>query len=111
MIYAIQEAKKRKPYNGGITMWAVSCLLNLYEYYIECAARAPEHAPNNWKWCKRYYNEVYKTLGDIPQDIFAQHYNETMRNAYMGNKLDGIIPVMGIYKFLEELQKEDNDNG
>jgi glycosyltransferase involved in cell wall biosynthesis len=71
MIYAIQEAKKRKPYNGNITMWAVSCLLNLYEYYIECVGRAPEHAENNWKWCKRYYNEVYKSLGEIPQDIFA----------------------------------------
>jgi hypothetical protein len=66
MIYAIKEAKKRCPYNGGITMWAVNCMLNIYEYYIECAARAPEHAPTNLKWCKRFYNEVYK---DIEPDI------------------------------------------
>lgn len=51
MIFAIKEAKKRAPYNGGITMWAVSCMLNIYEYYIECVGRAPEHASNNWKWC------------------------------------------------------------
>ena len=44
MIFAITEARKRNPYNGFITMWSVVCLLNVYEYYIECVERAPEHA-------------------------------------------------------------------
>ena len=105
MIYAVTEAKKRKPYNGGITMWSVSCMLHIYEYYIECVARAPEHAENNWKWCKRYYDEVYcKVEGDISKEIFAQHYNDTMRNAYIGNKLDGVIPCMGIFEFIDKLK-------
>lgn len=106
MIFAIKEAKKRKPYNGFITMWAVSCMLHIYEYYIECVARASQHAENNFKWCKRYYNEVYKELeNDIPQEIIAQHYNDAMRNAYMGDKLNGIIPCMGFYEFLEALKE------
>ena len=106
MIYAVKEAKKRNPYNGFITMWAVSCMLHIYEYYIECVARAPEHAENNFKWCKRYYDEVYKNFeDDISEEILAQHYNDTMRNAYMGNKLAGIIPCMSIYEFLHELKK------
>lgn len=106
MIFAIKEAKKRKPYNGFITMWAVSCMLHIYEYYIECVARASQHAENNFKWCKRYYNEVYKELEkDIPQEIIAQHYNDAMRNAYMGDKLNGIIPCMGFYEFLEALKE------
>ena len=105
MIYAVQEAKKSNPYNGMITMWAVSCMLHLYEYYIECVARAPEHADNNFKWCKRYYDEVYKALEpDISEEILAQHYNETMRNAYMGDKLNGIIPCMSIFEFLDKLK-------
>lgn len=108
MIYAIKEARKRKPYNGFITMWTVSCMLNLYEYYIECVARAPEHADNNYKWCKRYYNEVYSKIeDDISDDIIAQHYNDVMKNAYMGNKLDGIIPCMGIFEFLNKLKEDD----
>ena len=108
MIFAVKEAKKRKPYNGFITMWAVSCLLHIYEYYIECAARAPEHAENNFKWCKRYYDEVYKAIeSDISEDILAQHYNDAMRNAYMGDKLNGIIPCMGIFEFINKL-KEDS---
>lgn len=106
MIYAIKEAKKRKPYNGFITMWSVQCMLNIYEYYIECYARAKNHANTNFKWCKRYYDEVYKDIEkDISDEILAQHYNEVMRNAYMGNKLDGIIPCVGIYEFLDKLKE------
>lgn len=107
MIYAVKEAKKRNPYNGFITMWAVSCMLHIYEYYIECVARAPEHAENNFKWCKRYYDEVYKNFeSDISDEILAQHYNDAMRNAYMGDKLNGIIPCMGIFEFLDKLKEE-----
>ena len=88
-------------------MWAVNCMLNIYEYYIECYARAQEHAENNFKWCKRYYNEIYKDLeNEIPKDIFAQQYNDIMRNAYVGDKLNGIIPHIGIYEFLESLKGE-----
>ena len=108
MIYAIKEARKRKPYNGFITMWTVNCMINLYEYYIECVARAPEHADNNYKWCKRYYNEVYSKIEDnISNEILAEHYNDVMRNAYMGNKLEGIIPCMGIFEFLNKLKEDD----
>ena len=106
MIYAIKEAKKRRPYNGFINMWAVNCMLNIYVYYVECYARAQEHAENNFKWCKRYYNEIYKDLeNEIPKDIFAQQYNDIMKNAYVGDKLNGIIPHIGIYEFLESLKK------
>lgn len=107
MIYAVKEARKRNPYNGFITMWAASCMLHIYEYYIECVARAPEHAPINFKWCKRYYDEVYKELEpNISEEMLAQHYNDIMRNAYMGDKLAGIIPCMGIFEFLNKLKEE-----
>ena len=105
MIYAVKEAKKRRPYNGLITMWAVDCMLNIYEYYIECYARASEHAENNFKWCKLYYDEVYKDLEkDISREILSQQYNNMMRNAYLGNKLNGIIPHIGLFEFLDSLK-------
>ena len=108
MIYAVKEAKRRNPYNGYITMWAVSCMLNIYEYYIEGFARANEHAENNFKWCKLYYDEVFRDLEkDLPPELLAQHYNEVMRNAYMGNKLDGIIPHMTIFEFLDAFKESD----
>ena len=105
MIFAIKEAKKRNPYNGFITMWAVNCMINIYEYYIECVSRAPECADNNFMWCKRYYDEVYSNLkDDISEEMLSNHYNEVMRNAYMGDKLNGIIPCMGILEFLDKLE-------
>ena len=110
MIFAIKEAKKRAPYNGYITMWSVECMLNIYEYYIECYARAKEHADQNFKWCQRYYNEIFKDVEkNISPDIIAQHYNSIMRNAYMGNKLEGIIPCMGIFEFIEKLKESDTE--
>lgn len=110
MIYATKEAKKRNPYNGNIMMWAVSCMLHIYEYYIECVTRASEHAETNFKWCKKYYDEIFKDLEhDISDEILAQHYNDTMRNAYMGDKLNGIIPCMGIFEFLEKLKTYEGE--
>lgn len=106
MIFAIKEAKKRNPYNGFITMWSVNCMLNLYEYYIECCARASEHSENNFKWCKRFYDEVYSSIeDDISDEILASQYNDIMKNAYMGDKLNGIIPCMGIREFLTKLKE------
>lgn len=110
MIFAIKEAKKRNPYNGYITMWSVNCMLNIYEYYIECYARANDHAENNFKWCKKYYNEIYKYLeNDISKEILAQQYNDIMKNAYMGDKLNGIIPHIGIFEFLDSLKDGEED--
>lgn len=107
MIYAVKTAKKCKPYNGFISMWAVNCMLHIYEYYIECVARAPQYAENNFKWCKRYYDEIYKFFEpDISNEILAEHYNDVMQNAYMGNKLNGIIPSIGIFEFLDKLKSE-----
>ena len=107
MIFAIKEAKKRNPYNGYITMWSVNCMLNIYEYYIECFARANEHAATNFKWCKRFYDEVYSLIeNDIPPATLAQQYNDIMRNAYMGDKLNGIIPCMSIFEFITKLKGE-----
>ncbi len=109
MIFAIKEAKKRKPYNGYIAMWSVNCMLNIYEYYIECYARANDHAETNFKWCKRFYDEVYKSIeDDISDEMLAQQYNDIMRNAYAGDKLNGIIPYMSIYEFLNKLRGDIN---
>lgn len=106
MIFAIKEAKKKNPYNGFITMWSVNCMLHIYEYYIECEARAPEHAETNFKWCKWYYDEIFSKIEkDISKEILAQQYNEILRNAYIGNKLEGIIPSMSIYEFLKKLKE------
>jgi hypothetical protein len=83
-------------------------MLNIYEYYIECVGRAPEHAAGNFEWCKRYYNEIYADIkDDISEEMLALHYNDVMKNAYMGDKLNGIIPCMSIFEFINKLEEEN----
>lgn len=36
----------------------------------------------------------------------SQYYNDIMRNIYMGDKLNGIIPYMSIFEFLNKLKAE-----
>ena len=109
MIYAIKEAEKKVPFNGNIMQQKVFILCNLYEYYIETEERDKRFIEQNWKCCLKYYKEIYKEIKDkIPDNIFSEVYNEVMRNCYMGNKLFGIIPRIGIKEFIEQLDKESN---
>ena len=44
---------------------------------------------------------------NISEELLAQHYNEVMKNAYIGGKLDDIIPCMGIFEFLNKLKNNN----
>lgn len=109
MIYAITEANKRQPFNGYIKMFTVEVMCHLYEYYIEAMVRDPRWLDENFDACKRFYHKCYKKIeADITPEVFAQVYNNVMRNAYMGDKLQGIIPAMSVHEFLEKLRTDDN---
>lgn len=107
MIWAITEAEKRNPFNGQILLQKVETMLNLYEYYIETVERDKRFVEQNWNCCVKFYKEVYREVKDkIPEDVFKQVYNNILKGAYLGDKLVQIIPCMGIYEFLEELENE-----
>jgi glycosyltransferase involved in cell wall biosynthesis len=105
MIYAIIEGKKRKPFNGYITQFSIETMCNLYEYYIETVARDKRYMDQNFSYCKKFYDKVYSKIEeDITPEILSTVYNNIMRNAYMGNKLNGIIPHVGLLEFIQELK-------
>lgn len=109
MIWAIKEGEKRNPFNGAILYEKVAIMFNLYEYYIEVVARDKRFIEQNWGSCKLFYKEVYNEVKHkIPDEVFRQAYNDVIRNAYMGDKLQGIIPCMGIQEFLDKLDREIN---
>ena len=109
MIWAIKEGEKRNPFNPAILYEKVAIMFNLYEYYIETVARDKRFIEQNWGSCKLFYKEVYNEVKHkIPDEVFRQAYNDVIRNAYMGDKLNGIIPCMGIQEFLDKLDKEIN---
>ena len=107
MIWAFKEAEKRNPFNGTILYEKVATLMNLYEYFIETEVRDPRFVEQNWGHCKLYYKEIYREVKDkIPEKAFIEAYNNVIRNTYMGDKLNGIIPSMGIYEFINKLEAE-----
>lgn len=107
MIWAFKEAEKRNPFNGTILYEKVATLMNLYEYFIETEVRDPRFIEQNWGYCKHYYKEIYREVKDkIPQKAFIEAYNNVIRNSYMGDKLNGIIPSMSIYEFLRRLEDD-----
>lgn len=107
MIWAFKEAEKRNPFNGAILYEKVATLMNLYEYFIETEVRDDRFVQQNWQSCVQYYQEIYREVKDkIPQKAFIEAYNNVIRNCYMSDKLNGIIPSMGIYEFVDRLEKE-----
>ena len=108
MIYAIREARAKKPENEYIKRFAAECMCNLYEYWIETCARDRRFAEQNMESCKKFYNEVFKDMeGEISEENFSLIYSEIMRNASLGGRLTGIIPEMSINEFMNILKKED----
>lgn len=111
MIWAFKEAEKRNPFNGQILYEKLATMFNLYEYFIETVARDERFIQQNWDCCKKYYREIYGAIkNSIPEDAFKEVYNSVMRNAYMGDKLNGIIPCMSIHEFLNKLDEETTND-
>ena len=107
MIWAIKEAEKRNPFNGDIQFMKLEVFLNLYQYYIETTVRDVRFVEQNWNCCKKFYREIYREIKDkIPDDVFKAVYNKILRNCYMGDKFNGIIPCMGVYDFINKLDSE-----
>ena len=108
MIFAIKHSEKKVPFNGNINMQKVMIFCNLYEYYIETMARDTRFIDQNWGCCKKFYKEIYAEIEDkISDEILSEFYNEVMRNAYAGNKMAGIVPIIGFKEFMQKLKEEN----
>lgn len=106
MIYAINEAKKRRPEEEYITGISIETMVNLYVYYLEIHAWAKDNLENNFKWCKLYYDEIYKHIeNDVPEEKFQTIYTEIMEKTYEAGVLKNVIPHITIYDFIEMLKK------
>ena len=106
-IRALQEAEKQVPFNGEVMKQKVMVFCNLFEYWCETCARDSRYEKQNWECCKKYYKEIYREIKDkISEKSLAGCYNEVMRNCYVSNKLEGVIPKLGFRSFIKELEKE-----
>lgn len=110
MIYAVEEAKKRQPFNGAIDQWVLECMMQLYGYYTETVARNPVFADQNWEYVKKFYHTCYKKIEHIVTDeMMAFAYSAVMQGKSINGSMTGIIPCIGIREFMDKLRSEKYD--
>ena len=110
MIYAINHVKKYKPFSGAYIQWIVSCMLQLYYYYVETVARKPVFAEQNWEYIKKYYHECYKRIEpDISEEIFGQMFSQISQDKWGSGTMFNIVPHIGIHEFMDKVKNEEYD--
>lgn len=103
MIYAIKEAKKQKPFNSYIDMWAIQIMCQLYIYYYQTVKRDSRFVDQNYSYCQKYYREVFKHYDEtMTKDNFSQIFSETLSQQAPG--MADILPERTIYQFIESLK-------
>jgi glycosyltransferase involved in cell wall biosynthesis len=109
MIYAIKGAKKKKPFNGYINLWASQVMFRLYVYWLETCERDPRFKEQNFNSCVKFYKEVFRDINkELSEKIFKEVYSTVMMNSAQG--MIGVAPEVTIYQFLDILEKEISDN-
>lgn len=110
MIYAIQNAKRQKPFDGNIAQWTLSVMLQLYYYYIETVARKPVFSDQNWEYVKKFYNMCYKRIeDDISDEVFSQMFSMASTEKWGSGSMIGIVPHIGIKEFMDKVRSEEYD--
>lgn len=105
MIYAVKSAKRVKPFNNYIDMWAIQVMAQLYNYYYQTVKRDPRFVKQNYASCVKYYKEVFKDLYEKMDKenfdgIFAQTLSEQAPN------MKDIVASETIYQFINKISKE-----
>lgn len=104
MIYAIKNAKKSKPFNNYIDMWAIQTMAQLYIYYYQTVKRDPRFKEQNYNNCKKYYKEIFKRYKDTDKENYSQIFAETLSN--QAPNMRDFVAEKTIYQFIEELGEE-----
>jgi len=108
MIYAVREARKVKPFNSYIDMWAIQVMAQLYLYYMQTVKRDPRFVDQNFSWCARYYRETYAEVARrIPLESINAIFAETMSD--QAPNLKDIVPGETIHQFIDRLSKEGEE--
>ena len=105
-IRASKFCKKKNPFNGGIDRFVTEMMVDKYFTYVECFAKKPVFAEQNFFNAKRFYHECFKEIENrIDNKIMADIY--TMQRSQHGQDLLGIIPEISFFEFMEKVKSEE----
>jgi glycosyltransferase involved in cell wall biosynthesis len=103
MIYAISHAKKVKAQNPYIDMWAIQVMCQLYIYYYQTVKRDPRFIEQNYSYCKKYYNEIFKDFYEkMDKEKFNEIFAETL--SQQSPNMKDFVAEKTIYQFIEQLK-------
>lgn len=105
MIFCVNEAKWKGIDLQLINSYSFIFMVQIYIMWVRCYQFANEHAENNLKWAKWYYDEVYKDIESlIDEELYHYHYSQTMNTAYENGKFDYFMPCVSYREFLDKLR-------
>lgn len=105
MIYAINHARKVKPFNSNIDVWAIHVMAQLYIYYYQTVVRDSRFIEQNYSYCLKYYKEVFEHYHKtMEKEVFVPLFAEVFstRASDMGDT----IPELTIFQFIDQLNKD-----
>ena len=109
MIYAIKHAKKVKPFNSYIDMWAIQIMAQLFIYYYQTIKRDPRFKEQNYMYCIKYYREIFKHFHDtMVRENFESIFGETL--SQQSPNMKDIVPDKSLYQFIDELKIDCENN-
>ena len=104
-INAIKFCQKKNPFNGGVTRFAVEQMIGQYFTYVQCLAKKPLFAKQNFFNAKRFYHSCYKDIeNNIDEEIIKTLYTAQ----YAGHSQDmiGLIPEITFFEFMNRIKTE-----
>lgn len=107
MIYAIENVKKKRPFDGQVNQMICSIMLQLYYYWVECYSKKKVFADQNWEYVKKFYHTCYKKIEeDITEEALSEMFSMTSMEKHRSGSLLGVIPHIGIKEFFEKLHED-----
>lgn len=104
-INAIKFCQKKNPFNGGVTRFAVEQMIGQYFTYVQCLAKKPLFAKQNFFNAKRFYHSCYKDIeNNIDEEIIKTLY--TAQYAAHSQDMIGLIPEITFFEFMNKIKNE-----
>lgn len=105
-INAIKFARKKNPFNGALIRFSTEMMIGQYFTYVECLAKKPVFAEQNFFNAKRFYHECYKEIeSQIDDEVLKNMY--TVQRTGKAQDLIGIIPEVTFWDFMKRVREEE----
>ena len=103
MTWAIEKLRTVSPMNKAADVLAINTMAELYIYYMQTVYRDPRFRLQNFNRCVKYFDEIYFAFADkLPKQIQESYIAQIFK--MRAPAMDGIIPHVTIWQFIEQLK-------